>query len=416
MWMGGMVPLGYNLKEHHLFINEKEAEHVREIFRIYLELGCVKKLKAHFDQQQVKSKTRISVLGRSSGGTPYSRGALYKILQNRIYLGEIPNNGQSYPGEHAAIIDRELWDRVRTLMAENVHTRRYGTNAKSPSLLCGLLYDEEGSRFTPFHANKRGKRYRYYVSQRVVKDAASASALPGRIPAGEIERLVIGKLKRFFSSAAHVVKALAQSEDDLGTTRALVESAAEYAMLLEGNSPSSLSETLGAILARIVVHQDSVEIQLNKAKVRAQLLGSEDTGLQAAGTTIDSNQIPLTLTIETRLKRCGGEMLLIIPADSTDRTPANTVPALIRAISRAHEWVRLIVSGEYKNQTAIAEATGLDRRYINRIIRAAFLAPDIVEAIVKGQQAPEMTLLTLLDEVPLGWAKQNARLASAGDG
>jgi DNA invertase Pin-like site-specific DNA recombinase len=132
MWMGGMVPLGYDLKDHHLIINEKEAEHVREIFRLYLELGCVKKLKAHLDRRGVKSKIRISRSNRSTGGTAYSRGALYKILQNRIYLGEIPHKGQSYPGEHLPIVDRELWERVRALMSENVRSRRHGTNASAP--------------------------------------------------------------------------------------------------------------------------------------------------------------------------------------------------------------------------------------------------------------------------------------------
>src|ERR1039458_10456943 len=131
--MGGMVPLGYDLNDRHLILNEQEAEHVREIFRLYLEFGCVKKLKAHLDQRGVKSKIRISCSGRTSGGTAYSRGALYKILQNRIYLGEIPHKGQSYPGEHVAIVDRELWERVRTLMAENVRSRRHGTNANAPS-------------------------------------------------------------------------------------------------------------------------------------------------------------------------------------------------------------------------------------------------------------------------------------------
>jgi DNA invertase Pin-like site-specific DNA recombinase len=133
MWMGGMVPLGYDLKDRHLILNEKEAEHVREIFRLYLELGCVKKLKAHLDQRGVKSKIRVSRSGSSSGGTAYSRGALYKILQNRIYLGEIPHKGQSYPGEHVQIVDRELWERVRILMSENIRSRRHGTNANAPS-------------------------------------------------------------------------------------------------------------------------------------------------------------------------------------------------------------------------------------------------------------------------------------------
>ncbi|MGB9408720.1 MAG: recombinase family protein [Terracidiphilus sp.] len=411
MWMGGPVPLGYDINDRHLILNEKEAEQIREIFRLYLEIGCVKQLKAYLDKRGVKSKIRVGRSGRSSGGAEYSRGALYKILQNRIYLGEIPHKGQSYPGEHSAIVDRELWERVRTLMAENVRARRHGTNANAPSLLRGLLYDEDGSRFTPSHAVKRGKRYRYYVSQRVIEDAASASVQPGRIPARELEKVVLNELKSFFSSADQVVSALADADDDLAITQTLIESAVGYAKRLDGNSPSRLSEMLETIVARILVHQGSVEIQINREKLRAQLLGSNCTDLQTQDTMNDFDYQPIALTIETRLKRCGGEMRLIIPSQSADRSPDNAVPALIKAISRAHEWVRQIVAGEYKDQRAIAAATGLNERYVSRIIQSAFLAPEIVEAIVKGRQAPELTLAILLDEVPFSWAEQNAKIA-----
>jgi DNA invertase Pin-like site-specific DNA recombinase len=415
MWMGGMIPLGYDLKDRHLILNEKEAEHVREIFRLYLEIGCVKKLKAHFDQRGVKSKIRVSRSGNSSGGTTYSRGALYKILQNRIYLGEIPLKGQSYPGEHAPIIDRELWERVRILMAENVRSRRHGTNASAPSLLRGLLYDEGGNRFTPSHAVKRGKRYRYYVSQRVIKDAASASVQPGRIPARELEKLVLVELRSFLSSADQVVNALAHPHDDLGITHALIESADGYSKRLEGNSTSNLSEMLEVIVGRITVHQNSLEIQLDRARLRAHLLGPRFANSQRQDATSDLNQEPVTLRTETKLKRSGGELRLIIPSQSTDRASGTAVPALVKAISRAHEWVRQIVAGEFKDQRAIAEATGLNERYVSRIIQSAFLAPQIVEAIVKGRQAPEMSLVTLLDDVPLSWTEQTARINLAGE-
>jgi fatty acid/phospholipid biosynthesis enzyme len=105
-------------------------------------------------------------------------------------------------------------------------------------------------------------------------------------------------------------------------------------------------------------------------------------------------------------------MRLVIPSLSADQAPDNAMPALIKAISRAHEWVQLIVAGEYKDQRAIAAATGLNERYVSRIIQSAFLAPQIVEAIVKGRQAPEMTLAALLDKVPLSWAEQNAKMAT----
>ncbi|HEV2464485.1 MAG TPA: recombinase family protein [Acidobacteriaceae bacterium] len=135
MWMGGRVPLGYELKDRRLMIHKQEADQVREIFRLYLEIGCVRKLKAKLDASGIASKVRISRTGRKSGGATYSRGALYKILGNRIYLGEVPHKESSYAGEHQAIINSELWRQVHAKLAENAHARRHGTNASTPSLL-----------------------------------------------------------------------------------------------------------------------------------------------------------------------------------------------------------------------------------------------------------------------------------------
>ncbi|MGB6742817.1 MAG: recombinase family protein [Terracidiphilus sp.] len=414
MWMGGNIPLGYDLKDRHLIVNEREAEQVREIYRLYLELGCVKKLRAHLEAHRIKSKTHISRSGRSSGGTAFSRGALYKLLRNKTYLGEVPHKEQSYPGEHEAIVDRELWERVRARMQESVHDRRHGTNAASPSLLRGLLYDGEGNRFTPSHAVRRGKRYRYYVSQRVIKDASSPSAQAGRIPARELEKLIIIELKSFLSSADQLVNALASADDDLAITQSLIQSGTGYAKRLDENSPSSLSEILEAIVQRIVVDQGVVEIHLDKPKLRALFLGNGGPSPQMQATINESDHQPVVLKVETRLKRCGGEMRLIIPSQSTDSAAGNAVPALVKAISRAHEWVRQIVAGEYKDQRAIAVATGLNERYVSRVIQSAFLAPEIVEAIIKGQQAPKTTLAALLDQVPLSWSEQHSKIVSAG--
>src|SRR5947209_18512228 len=223
MWMGGRVPLGYDLKDRRLLVNKEEAKRVEHIFERHLAFGCVKRLKAHLEKQGAKSKERTSVLGRQSGGATYSRGALYKILQNRIYLGEIPHKEQSYPGEHEAIIDRVLWDRVHSKLKENAIARRHGTNDSSPSRLRRLLYDREGNRLTTSHAVKKGKRYRYYTSQKVLKDGAATANEPLRIPAREIEELVVDRLKSFFRSADEVSTAFRLPDDDVATIGTLIQ-------------------------------------------------------------------------------------------------------------------------------------------------------------------------------------------------
>ena len=204
MWMGGRVPLGYDLKDRKLIVNPGEAKQVQEIFRAYLEVGCVRKLSAHLEQGRVLSKLRISPSGQEAGGGSHSRGGLYKLLANRIYIGEIFHKGNSYPGEHQPIIDRELWESVRTKLAENHRARKNRTNASEPSLLSGLIFDQDGCLYTPSHAVKNGKRYRYYVSRKIIHGQSAASTQPSRIPARELEQLVLTELRSSFGSADRV--------------------------------------------------------------------------------------------------------------------------------------------------------------------------------------------------------------------
>src|SRR5689334_15518560 len=142
MWMGGNPPLGYDARDRKLLVNEAEAETVRHIFRRYLELGSVRLLKEELEAQGILSKARLSALGRTWGGNRFARGALYLMLQNRIYLGEVVHKKQHYPGEHASIVDRDLWERVQARLAANSVEREGGGRATSPSLLAGLLFDD----------------------------------------------------------------------------------------------------------------------------------------------------------------------------------------------------------------------------------------------------------------------------------
>jgi site-specific DNA recombinase len=133
--------LRYDLKDRKLIVNPAEAEQVQKIFSEYLRLGCVRKLRAYLQEQRIESKIRIGRSGHEAGGGSYSRGALYKLLSNRIYIGEISHKGNAYPGEHKAVIDRELWESVRAKLTDNRRARQPRTNASEPSLLCGLVFD-----------------------------------------------------------------------------------------------------------------------------------------------------------------------------------------------------------------------------------------------------------------------------------
>jgi site-specific DNA recombinase len=399
MWMGGRVPLGYDLKDRKLIANPAEAKQVQEIFRAYLEVGCVRKLGACLEERRVLSKVRTGSAGQEAGSRSYSRGALYKLLANRIYIGEISHKENAYPGEHKAIIDRELWESVRAKLAENHRARRHRTDSSEPSLLSGLIFDQDGSRYTPSHAVKKGRRYRYYVSQKIIHGRSPAAA-PRRIPARELEQVVLTELGSFFGSADRVIAILGQTGEDLDTTRALVDAAQQFAKALTGDSTSGLMQRLAGIVVRITIQQDSIEIHVSREGARARLLNQERILGQ------DSDGKPIVLTVEMKLKRCEGEMRLIIPGSPAIDQRRRPVPSLIKAVSRANDWVRRMESGECNDQRDLAKATKLDPRYTNSILRLAFLAPEIVEAIIDGRQPPDLTLGFLKGVLPMSWQQQ----------
>src|SRR3954453_10139515 len=175
MWMGGVPPLGYGAQDHKLTVIDGEAEIVRHIFRRYAALGSVRLLRDELAAQGIGSKRWTSAAGRSWGGKPLARGALYLMLRNRIYRGEIVHRDKSYPGEHIAIVDQGLWQQVQAQLAANAIESSAGERMGNPSLLAGLLYDAEGQRLTPTHAVKNGARYRYYVSRRLVTGSRRAA-------------------------------------------------------------------------------------------------------------------------------------------------------------------------------------------------------------------------------------------------
>jgi hypothetical protein len=207
MWMGGTVPLGYDVKDRKLVINKAEARTVVDIYRRYLKLKTVRALQTELDDAGIRSKRRVRPDGREAGNQRFSQGALYLLLQNRPYRGEATHKGSAYPGEHAAIVDRPLWDAVQAALANNRVQRATGANTKAPSLLTGLLFDEAGERLTPTWSVKKGTRYRYYVSTSLVKGDGRLRPTRRRIPAGNLADVVIDRLRKFLSSRGELLDA-----------------------------------------------------------------------------------------------------------------------------------------------------------------------------------------------------------------
>src|SRR5712671_2261065 len=406
MWMGGIVPVGYDVRDRKLIVNADESAQVRKLFRLYLELGCVAKLKAQLDRDGVKSKARLSPSGIRSGGMSYSRGSLYCLLQNPIYLGKIQHRDATYAGEHDAIIPQELWDKVQDRLIANNKVRRSGSNSKSPSLLVGLLYDEEGNRFTPSHAVKGGKRYRYYVSQAAIHHRATAKTPPTRIPAQEIEGVICRRLQALLSSPEQLLRAIGVPSEDAATSKELIIAGKQLAKVWLAKPPIEQREFLSNVIGRIVVRERSLEITILQPALREALLGNRSAQLTKQEPFLEKGKNVFKLMIDARVKRCGGEVRLLVPTDSARESPARPVSSLIKAVARAHRWPEQIIQGELKGRHSIARRTGLDERYVGRVLQCALLAPDIVVAILDGRQPADLGIQKLLKDLPLDWAGQ----------
>ena len=303
MWMGGVVPLGYDVVDRKLVLNVAEAETVRTLFRLYLKHSNVRPVEQEADQPELRAKARKPNNGRRPGSVPFTRRHIYRLLSNAIYVGDIVHKGERFEGEHKAIIDHEVRDAVQEQLRSNAVTRRHDTNTKTRALLIGLLVDAEGRKMVPTYANKAGRRYRYYISK-PLKETSADTDVGWRLPAPAIEDVVVTEICRLFCDRPRLIEALC----------------------LTRTPP----DHLGAILSR------------------------------------SSN--------------LGYRLRAAIPS--------------VGDLVKHH---------------------GIDQGDVSRRLPLAFLAPDIIEAILGGRQPIELTAARMMRirDLPLSWAEQRQRLGFA---
>ena len=267
MWMGGLPPLGYDVQNRKLVVNEKEARTVLHIFQSYIRLRSVRALQAELDAEGIRSKRRTLADGTPYGGQRLSRGALYLMLQNRIYRGEITHKGNAYPGEHPAIVDKALWGQVQAILVDNRVNREAGSYAKQPSLLAGLAFDEHSERLTPSHAVKKGTRYRYYVSRSLIIGTAKDRSKGRRIPAGNLENLVITKLRAFLADQGAILDAIRDEHADGAPQKRLIARSCQIAVELGALAPEQIRAMLMTLVSRVDIKPDHVEINVCRERL-----------------------------------------------------------------------------------------------------------------------------------------------------
>ncbi len=264
MWMGGIPPLGYDVENRRLVPNPKEAKLIKQIFQRFVELGSGTMLVKELKLEGVTSKAWTTQDGKVRDGKPIDKSLIYKLLNNRTYLGELRHREQWYPAEHLPLIDREIWENVQAILASNSRVRGNNTRATVPYLLKGIVFGHDGRALSPWHTTKKnGRRYRYYVPQRDVKEHAGASGLP-RLPAGELESAVMDQLRGILRSPALlpdiVPKALALDAtlDEAKVTVAMTKLDAIWEQLF----PAEQTRIVRLLVEKVIVSPSDMEVRL----------------------------------------------------------------------------------------------------------------------------------------------------------
>ena len=387
MWMGGTVALGYDVSGHRLVINPAEAETVKGIFQRYLELRSVRLLKDDLDRRGIISKIRLSSNGNRSGGKAFSRGALYELLSNPVYIGEIRHRKERHPGQHEPIMDRELWERAQRQRDQAARCRTRATKA-GPSPLAGKLFDEDGECLYVAGAAKGERRYRYYVSRGLVTGSADKVRNGWRLSSPEIERTVAVAARRLLNDHAAISASACNLGVGAGDIPAVLEAAGEWSRRLQSEADSAAA--LSGLVDKVNLKPGGIELSINLP-------------LPVDGTNGVAAMLPITQFFEMRMKRRGVEMRLII--GGADAPPRKPDAALLKAIAQAHQWFEELISARAMSLAAIASREGVTDRYVARLIRLAFLAPKIVEAIAERGELADMKLTPHVD-LPLDWTIQ----------
>jgi site-specific DNA recombinase len=347
-WTGGTVPLGYDGKDKKLLVNRAEAETVRTIFHLYLELKSFSKLVAELDRRSIVTKRRHTKVSKYNGGIPFTYGPLAYFLKNHVYLGQVHHGGKWFEGEHEAIIDRMTFDRVQQLLATKSNGRK-AKRSESGALLAGKLYDDRGNLMSPSFSSKKGVRYRFYVSSALLRGRKAAAGSVARIAAAEIESAVLDALK-------------------MHQQRGKSESA-----------PTPLETA-----KRVVVARDRLVITT---------AGTPDR---------DSREIRVAWSTKARAAATAAEGDVIFEGVQNQ--------ALIQSIVRAHAWMQSLQEGTYESVEMLAEADRLHPKVVRQALRLAFLSPDVTTAMLEGRQPPSLSLAWIRKLLPLRWIEHRRLL------
>ncbi len=368
LWVGGPLPLGYEMKDGKIAVVEDEAERVRLIYRRYLELSGVNALVRDLRDKDVRTKIRLRTTGATHGGILFERGSLFYLLRNQFYVGEVKYKAEILPGEQPAIMDRPLFDAVQQKLTDQWSHRNHA-KSKSDHLLTGLLYDDVGHRMIPTHATKAGIRYRYYVSLPHLKGESKTISVGSvsRIPATDIEDIIVKSVNEH----------LGAQHDQPGS--------------------SAHADDRGVKIAEQVVR---IDVQKDRLIVRFKSAGNEEEPHSTDGQL-------LSIPWQKPPSRKSRQILIPLGVPRNEVRPIRIErrARLVNAIARGRRWLDEIVSGSVTNIEQIATRQKCSVRQVNMTISLAFLAPVLVKAAVEGR-LPRGIGVERLRDAPAEWSRQ----------
>ncbi|SEO22833.1 Site-specific DNA recombinase [Rhodospirillales bacterium URHD0017] len=372
IWVGGPVPLGYRVADKKVVAIPDEAVAVRTIFTRYLELGSIGALTKDLDRRGVRTKTTRLVGGRVRGGIRFATGALAHLLKNRFYIGEVAYRGAIHAGGHPAIIERELFEAMQARLAENAVGRRIRLRS-SPAILTGRIFDDRGNRMSPSHTNKGGVRYRYYVSHAILQRRQNEVGSVGRVPAAEIETLVLEGIRSCLASGDEAASGIADRDLIVQRVQAVTikPRGVEDRLLLASKPP--FDNTCAP--------------------------GSDDLHPDSLPTTVIT--LPWTSPGFTAVKG-----ILHFPSAAGPTLSSESRDALLGAIAKARRWINDLRHGRTASFEDIAKQVGQGERHIRLLAPLAFLSPRIISAIIEGTAPASVTVTGLARALPYSWAEQ----------
>lgn len=373
IWVGGPVPLGYTSINKKVVVVPEEAETVCMIFRRYLELGSIGALVQDLDRKGIKTKRQEISNGRVRGGIRFGIGSLGHLLRNRFYIGEVVYRGGVYRGEHEPIVDAALFEKVQAKLTHGRAERRLRFRA-SPAILTGCLFDDRGNRMSPTHTNKREIRYRYYVSQAILQRRPNEAGSVARIPAADMEVLVIEALRKRNDEESE--------ENKVPFPKSVVAE----------------SDLIRRYVDRIVVRPQAIEIHLRNTHPANKGRGAKHSRISSI------ISVPWSATASR------AEKGILHSSCSNQSLRPESRDALLMAIARARTWIHDLAEGRTASFSDIAKRERKVERHVRFLAPLAFVSPRVVSAIFDGSAPADLTVTDLAKALPASWAEQEQRL------